>query len=156
MTAPLPSGEFWLVSYSLLVTSSITGPVEEVFGFGSLRMILPKEVVIVSTYVMPAVSSFITQLELILDIPGASPIDMAPTGTSGILKQVIIPSKLHGRVEGFTGATTVVDGEGLDGGGTSGRQMGDFTGFIQEYGQDLSLSPEIWVGWGVSLAVITG
>ena len=32
MTAPLPSSEFWLVSYSLLVTSSITGPVEKIFG----------------------------------------------------------------------------------------------------------------------------
>ena len=32
MTAPLPSSEFWLVSYSLSVTSSITGPVEKIFG----------------------------------------------------------------------------------------------------------------------------
>ena len=58
MTAPLPNGEFWLVSYSQSVISSITGPKEEVFGFGSLRMILPKEVVIVSTYVMPVMLSF--------------------------------------------------------------------------------------------------
>ena len=32
MRAPLPSSEFWLVSYSLSVTSSITGPVEKIFG----------------------------------------------------------------------------------------------------------------------------
>ena len=32
MTAPSPSVEFWLVSYSLSVTSSITGPVEKIFG----------------------------------------------------------------------------------------------------------------------------
>ena len=146
MTAPSPSGKFWLVSYSRSVTSSITGPVEEAFGFGSLRMILPKEVVIISTYVMPVMSSFMTQLELTLDIPGAGPIDMAPMDTSSIFKQAITPLKLHGMVEGFTGATTVVDGEGLDGEGTSGRWIGDFTGFIQEYGQDLPLSLEIRVG----------
>ena len=31
MTAPLPNGEFWLVSYSQSVISSITGPVEKIF-----------------------------------------------------------------------------------------------------------------------------
>ena len=31
MTAPSPSGKFQLVSYSQSVTSSITGPVEEIF-----------------------------------------------------------------------------------------------------------------------------
>ena len=81
---------------------------------------------------------------------------MVPMDTSGIFKQAVTPSKLCGRVEGFTGATAVVDGEGLDREGTSGRQMGDFTGFIWEYGQDLPLGLKIWVGSGVSLAVITG
>ena len=32
MTAPLPNGKFWLVSYSQSVISSITGPVEKIFG----------------------------------------------------------------------------------------------------------------------------
>ena len=72
--------------------------------------------------------------------------DMVPADTSGIFKQAITPSKLHGRVEGFTGATASVDGEGLDGEGTSGRHMGDFTGFTQEYGQDLPLGLEARVG----------
>ena len=103
MTAPSPSGEFQLVSYSQSVTSSITGPVEEAFGFGSLRMILPKEVVIVSTFVMPVMLSFMTWLELTLDIPGASPIYTVPMDSSGIFKQAVTPSKLHGRVEGFAG-----------------------------------------------------
>ena len=58
MTVPLPNSKFWLVSYSQSVITSITGPEEEVFGFRSLRMILPKEVVIISTYVKPVVSSF--------------------------------------------------------------------------------------------------
>ena len=146
MTAPLPSGEFQLVSYSQSVASSVTGPAEETFGFGSLRMILLKEVVIISTYVMPVMSSFMTWLELTLDIPGASPIDMVPMDTSSIFKQAVTPSKPHGRVEGFTGATAVVDGEGSDREGSSGRQMGDFTGFIWEYRWDLPLGLEIWVG----------
>ena len=156
MTAPLPSGKFRLFSYSQSVASSITGPVEEAFGFGSLRMILPKEVVIISTYVMPVMLSFMTWLELRLDIPGASPIDMVPMDTSCIFKQAVTPSKLHGRVEGFTGDTTVVDGEGLDRECTSGRWMGDFTGFIWVYRWDLPLGLEIWVGWGVSPVAITG
>ena len=32
MTVPLPSGKFWLVSYSWSVISSITGPEEKIFG----------------------------------------------------------------------------------------------------------------------------
>ena len=32
MTVPSPNGKFWLVSYSPLVTSSITGPEEKIFG----------------------------------------------------------------------------------------------------------------------------
>ena len=50
------------------------------------------------------------QLELTLDIPGASPMDMAPADTSGIFKEAVTPLKLHGGVEGFTGATAFVDG----------------------------------------------
>ena len=111
MIAPLPNGKFQLVSYSRSEISSITGPVEEVFGFRSLRMILPKEVVIVSTYVTPVMSSFMIRLELTLDIPGASPMDMAPVDTSSIFKQAVTPLKPCGGVEGFTGATTFVDGE---------------------------------------------
>ena len=87
-----------------------------------------------------------TQLELTLDIPGASPIDRAPKDTSGIFKQAVTPLKLHGEVEGFTGATTFADEEGSDREGTSGRWMGDFTGFIWEYGWDLPLGLEIQVG----------
>ena len=32
MTVPSPNGMFWLVSYSQLVISSITGPEEKIFG----------------------------------------------------------------------------------------------------------------------------
>ena len=86
------------------------------------------------------------QLELTLDIPGASPMDIVPVDTSSIFKQAITPSKLCGRVEDFTGATTFVDGEGSDGEGTLGRWMGDFTGFTQEYGQGLPLGLKAQVG----------
>ena len=141
MTVPLPSGKFWLVSYSRLVTSSVTGPKEEVFGFRSLRMILQKEVVIMSTYAKPVVLSFMIQLEITLDIPWASPMDMVPVDTSSIFKQAITPSKPCGRVEGFTSATAFADGEG-----TLERQMGDLTGFTWEYGQDLPLGLKAWVG----------
>ena len=134
MIAPLPNGKFQLVSYSQLVISSITGPAEEVFGFRSLRMILLKEVVIVSTYVTPVMLSFMIRLELTLDIPGAGPMDMAPVDTSSIFKQAITPLKLCGGVEGFTGGTAFADGEGSDGEGSLGRQRGDFTGFTQKYG----------------------
>ena len=71
---------------------------------------------------------------------------MAPMDTSGIFKQAITPLKPCGGVEGFTGATAFADGEGSDGEGTLGRQMGDFTGFIWEYGWDLPLGLEVWVG----------
>ena len=129
---------------------------EEAFGFGLLRMILPKEVVIVSTYVMPVVLSFITQLELILDIPGASPIDMAPMGTSGIFKQAVTPSKPHGRVEGFTVPPLLwmervqMEEVLLEGRWETLQVSSGSTG------QDLPLSLEIWVGWGVSPVAITG
>ena len=60
--------------------SSMVGPVEESFGSGPLRKILPMEVVTVSTYLRPVASSFTTQLELMLEIPGVvtSPIDRVP------------------------------------------------------------------------------
>ena len=71
-------------SYSWPVMSSMIGPVEQAFGSGPLRIILPTEVVTVSTYVKPVASSFITWLELMLEISGVvtSPMDRVPTGTS--------------------------------------------------------------------------
>ena len=47
----LPSSGFQSASYSWPVMSPMVGPVEEAFGTGPLRIILPMEVVIVSTYV---------------------------------------------------------------------------------------------------------
>ena len=82
--------------------------------------------------------------------------DTVPMDTSSIFKQAVAPLKLHSGVEGFTIVTAVVDGEGSDGGGTSGLWKGDFTGFIREYGWDLPLDLEIWVGWGVSPVAFTG
>ena len=146
MATRLPNGEFWSVSYSQSVMSSIIGPMGEAFGFRLLRMILPMKVVTVSTYVTPVTLSLTTWLELMLDIPGASPIDRVSMDTSSIFKQAVTPAKLCGGVEGFTGANAPADGEGSDGEGISGRWMGDFTGFICENGWDLPLSLEVWVG----------
>ena len=70
-------------------------------------------------------------------------------GTCGYFwhfKQAVTPLKPHGRVGGFTGATAFADGEGSDGEGTLGRQMGDFTGFTWRYGWDLPLSLKVQVG----------
>ena len=74
-----------------------------------------------STYVTPVKSSFTTQLELILDIPGASPMDRVPADTSGIFKQAVTTLKSCGRVKGLTNATAFVDEEGSDGEDTSGK-----------------------------------
>ena len=61
--------------------SSITGPS---LGSELPRTILPMEVIMVSRYTSPVVSSFTTQLELMLERPGFDTIlmDIVPTGVS--------------------------------------------------------------------------
>ena len=79
------------------------------------------EVVMVSTYVMPVISSFTMQLELMLEISGVaiSPMGMVPMGTlrststsSGICKQAITLEKPCGGVGSCTSAKACVDREG--------------------------------------------
>ena len=74
-----------------------------------------------SIYVMPVILSLTMQLELTLEIPGAttSPMGIVPTGTSrststssGVCKQAITPEKPHSRVGGHTSAKACVGGEG--------------------------------------------
>ena len=77
----------WQVSVSL---SFLVGDVlydravEEAFGSTLPRIILPTEVVTLSTYVRPVASSLTTQLELMLESPRVitSPIDRVSPGTS--------------------------------------------------------------------------
>ena len=93
---------------------------EQALGSGPLRATLPMEVLTVSIYVMPVISSFTMQLQLTLEIPGVaiSPMGIAPTGTSrstsmssGVCKQAITPEKPCSGVGGHTNAKACVDGE---------------------------------------------
>ena len=111
--------------------SSIAGPS---LGSELPRTILPMEVIMVSRYTSPVVSSFTTQLEVTLERPGLNTItmDIVPTGisqstsiSSGVLKQATTPSKPRGSVGGLTNASVLAgvgdfggDGAfgGLDGG----------------------------------------
>ena len=116
-----PNGSYRLTVYTQLVISSMVGPVEQASGSGPLRVTLPTEVVMVSIYVMPVISSFTMQLELTLEIPGVvtSLMGIAPTGTSrstsmssGVCKQAITPEKPCSGVGGCTSAKACADGEG--------------------------------------------
>ena len=94
------------------------------------------EVVTVSRYTSPMVSSFTTQLELMLERLGLAtiPMDIVPTGiswststSSGVLKQANTPAKPRGSVGGLTNASVLASGGdfGDDGafGGLDGGQM---------------------------------
>ena len=150
--------------YSWPVTFSMVGPVEVACRFSPQRIILPIEVVTVSTYIRPIALPVTTQLELTLDIPSiaTSPIDRVPTGaswstsmSSDIFKQAITPVKPHGGVGGLTNANAFAGGEGSGREGAFGRWIRDLTGVICESRWDLPLGLEIWVGWGISLAATT-
>ena len=95
--------------YSLSVTSSIVGP-----SLGSVlpMTICPMDVVTMSKYTRPFLSSLTTRLEQMLDMLGS---DMAPmvttlagvswsTSTSSrVLKQAVTPAKPRGSVGGRGG-----------------------------------------------------
>ena len=75
----------------------------------------------VSMYVMPVISSFTMQLELMLEIPGVatSPMGMVPMGTSrstsmssGICKQAVTPEKPCSGVGSCMSVNACVGGEG--------------------------------------------
>ena len=79
------------------------------------------EVVIVSIYVMPVISSLTKQLELTLEIPvvaislmGIVPMDAlrSTSMSSGVCKQAITAEKPHDRVGGHTSTKACVGGEG--------------------------------------------
>ena len=106
--------------------SSITGPS---LGSELPRMILPMEVVMVSRYTSPVVSSFTTWLELMLKRPGLNtiPMDIVPTGiswstssSSDVLKQAVTPVKPQGSVGNFTIASALAGGGDFGGNGAFG------------------------------------
>ena len=105
------------------------------------RTILPMEVIMVSRYTSPMVSSFTTRLELTLERPGLDtiPMDIVPTcisrstsSSSGILKQAVTPVKPQGSVGSLTNASAL-----------SGR--GDFGGNEAFGGLDDGVMEVVWV-----------
>ena len=118
--------------------SSIAGPS---LGSELPRTILPMEVIMVSRYTSPVVSSFTTQLELMLERPGLNtiPMDIVPTGisqsistSSRVLKQVTTPAKPQGGVGSLTNASVLAGG-------------GDFGGDGAFGGLDGGLMEVVWV-----------
>ena len=84
------------------------------------------EVVTVSMYTSPIVSSLTTQLELTLEMPGVitSPMDLVPTGvsqpismTSGVFRQAVTPAKPRGRVGSHLNANAFAGGGDAGGNG---------------------------------------
>ena len=101
--------------------SSIVGPsLDSVLP----RTILPMEVIMVSRYTSPIVSSFTTRLELMLERPGFDtiPMDIVPTGiswststSSRVFKQATTLAKPQGSVGSLSNAS-VLAGRGDFGG----------------------------------------
>ena len=118
--------------------SSIAGPS---LSSEPPRTILPMEVIMVSRYTSPMVSSFTTQLELTLERLGLNtiPMDIVPTGisqststSSRVFKQVTTPAKPQGSVGGLTNISVL-----------AGR--GDFGGNGAFGGLDGGLMEVVWV-----------
>ena len=110
-------------SHDWSVMSSMMGPS---FGSDLLRMTLPMEVVTVSMYTSPVVSSLTTRLELTLEMLGVitSPMDIVPMGisqptsmTSGVFRQAITLAKPWGRVGGCLNANALAGGGDAGGNG---------------------------------------
>ena len=109
--------------------SSIVGPsLDSVLP----RTILPMEVITVSRYTNPRVSSFTTQLELTLERLGLDtiPMDIVPMGisqststSSGVLKQATTLVKPQGSVGGLTKASVLAGGGDFGGDGALGVWM---------------------------------
>ena len=114
------STQQWIFSeafHDLSVMSSMTGPS---FKSDLLRMTLPTEVVMVSMYTSPIVSSLTMQLKLRLEMPGVdtSPMDIEPTGisqptstNSGVFRQAVTLAKPWGRVGSHLNAKALAGGE---------------------------------------------
>ena len=109
------------------VMSSIMGPS---FRSDLPRMTLPTEVVMVSTYTSPVVSSLTMRLELTLEMLGVvtNPMDIVPMGVSWptsttpcVFRHAVTPAKPQGRV-GCHLNTNALAGRG-DGGGNRAFDM---------------------------------
>ena len=97
------------------------------------------EVVTMSMYVTPVVSSLMMQLVLMVEILGVTttPMDMVLRGaseaisnSSGVHRQAVTPVKLHGRVVGSMTANACTGEEGLSWVGVFNGEAGGFTGTV--------------------------
>ena len=123
-------------SYSWSVMSSIVGPSLD----SMLPMtILPMDVVTVSRYTSPVLSSCTTRLEETLDMPGFDTIPMVimltgmfrSTSTSSqVLKQAATPAKPQGSVDGLTNANALASGGDLGGDEALGVLGGVLKGMV--------------------------
>ena len=119
------------------VISSMTGPS---FKPDMPRMTLPMEVVTVSMYTSPIMSSWTTQLELTLEMPGVntSLMDIEPTGisrptstTSGVFRQAVTLVKPWGRVGSHFNANALAGGEDAGSNGAFGKQSCRIIGIVR-------------------------
>ena len=149
-------------SHDWSVMSSMTGPS---FRSDLLRTTLPTEVVMVSMYTSPIVSSLTTWLEVTLEMPGVitSPMDIVPMGvsqptstTSGIFRQAITLVKPWGGVGSCLNANALAGGGNAGGNGALDKQSGRFIGIVRVSCWALPLNFGIVDGWGISLVANTG
>ena len=129
------------------------------------RMTLPTEVITVSMYTSPIVSSWTKWLELILEMPGVdtSTMDIEPTSvswptsmTSGVLRQAVTPVKPRGGVHGHFNTNALAGGEDAGGDGAFGRQSGGIIGIVLVSCCILPFDFGFVAGLGISPAANTG
>ena len=154
--------DFSEASQDWSVMSSMMGPL---FKSDLMRMTLPMEVVMVSMYTSPIVSSLTTWLELTLEMQGVntSPMDIEPTGisqptsmTSGVFRQAITPVKPEGGVGGCFNANALAGGGDASGNRAFDKQSGRIIGIVRASCQVLPFNFGIVAGSGISPVANTG
>ena len=122
------------------------------------------EVVTVSTYTRPVMSSLTMWLELTLEMPGVvtKPMDIGPMGiswptstTSGVFRHAVTPAKPWGGVGSCLNANALAGGGDGSGDGAFNMQSGRFIGIVRASCQAIPLTLGIVDDWGISLAANT-
>ena len=125
----------------------------------------PMDIVTVSKYTRPFLSSLTTQLEQTFNMPGS---DMTPMVTtlvgvswststsSGVLKQVVTPAKPCGSVGGLTSANALAGGGDLGGDEALGVFVGGLKGMVLMGHRTLHFTCGTAVGGRTSPVAITG
>ena len=127
--------------------------------------ILPIDVVTVSRYTRPFLSSLTTWLEQMLNMLGFDTMPMVTTlagvswstsTSSGVLKHAVTPAKPQGGVGGLTNANALAGGGDLCGDEALGVSGGGLKGMVLVGWRILCLDHRSVVGWGTSSAATTG